>query len=59
MEYTNDLSYEIMRSALLPTSPEIMTVFVEAKCHMSKLMSTLNKSTSLPMSKIFPLGLIV
>ena len=57
VEYTDDLLSETMRSALLRISPEKTTVFVEAKRHMSEVMSTSNKSTSL--CKIFPLGLII
>ena len=57
VEYTDDLLSETMRSALLRISPEKTTVFVEAKRHMSEVVST-KSSTSIP-CKIFPLGLMV
>ena len=58
VEYTDDLLSETMRSALLRISPEKTTVFVEAKRHMSEVMSVSTKSSTAT-CKIFPLGLMV
>ena len=59
VEYTDDLLSETMRSALLRISPEKTTVFVEAKRHMSEVMSVSTKSNTSTPCKIFPLGLMV